>query len=173
MTIESLKNSLPDHTKDIKLNLGSVLSEEGAPDLSLKQIHLIALASSYATRQSSIIQAMQNETEHHLNDAEKNAVHAAASIMAMNNIYYRFTHLVSDKSYMNMPARLRMNVIANPGMDKKDFELCCLAVSALNGCGMCMDAHAHELTKAGVSKQAIQSCIRIAAVMNAAAMACF
>jgi alkyl hydroperoxide reductase subunit D len=90
--------------------------------------------------------------------------------MAMNNIYYRFAHLVSDKSYAGMPAKLRMNVIANSGIDKSDFELCCLAVSALNGCGMCMEAHTHELVKAGFSKQAIQSCVRIAAVMNAAAM---
>ena len=92
-------------------------------------------------------------------------------IMAMNNIYYRFIHLASDKSYTSMPAKLRMNVIANPGIDKSNFELNCLAVSAINGCGMCMDAHAHELNKAGISKLAIQSTVRIAAVVNAVAQA--
>jgi alkyl hydroperoxide reductase subunit D len=89
--------------------------------------------------------------------------------MAMNNIYYRFVHLVNDPAYASMPARLRMNIIANPGIDKINFELCCLAVSALNGCGMCMEAHTRALTKAGATQQAIQSCIRIAAVINAAA----
>ena len=70
-----------------------------------------------------------------------------------------------------MPAKLRMNVIANPGIAKVDFELFSLAVSAINGCGMCMDAHAAELQKAGLSKIAIQSTVRIAAVINAASFA--
>jgi alkyl hydroperoxide reductase subunit D len=87
----------------------------------------------------------------------------------MNNIYYRFTHLVGDKAYATMPAKLRMNVIGNPGVSKVDFELNCLAVSAINGCGMCLDAHAHELTKAGLSKLAVQSAVRIASVVSAAA----
>lgn len=170
MNLETLKNQLPDYAKDIKLNLSTVLSTDGAPDLTQRQIAMIALASAYATRANTVIQTMHHEASTHLNDADLHAVKAAASIMAMNNVYYRFLHLVSDKSYASMPAKLRMNVIGNPGIDKTDFELCCLAVSALNGCGMCMDAHAHELTKTGVSKLAIQSCIRIAAVVNAAGM---
>ncbi|MBV9576880.1 MAG: carboxymuconolactone decarboxylase family protein [Gammaproteobacteria bacterium] len=64
---------------------------------------------------------------------------------------------------------LRMNVIANPSIDKVDFELSCLAVSAINGCGMCMDAHTHELSKVAISQVAIQSAIRIASVVNAVA----
>jgi alkyl hydroperoxide reductase subunit D len=168
MSLELLKNQLPDFAKDIKLNLGSVLSIEGAPDLSLKQIHLIALAAAFASQQAAVIAAVLANAEPHLDAAAVNAAKSAATIMAMNNIYYRFVHLVQDKSYASMPARLRMNVLANSGIDKKDFELCCLAVSALNGCGMCMDAHAQELTKAGVSKLGIQSCVRIAAVLHAA-----
>ena len=69
------------------------------------------------------------------------AARAAASIMAMNNIYYRFTHLASAPDYKTLPARLRMNVIGKPGVDKADFELWCLAVSAINGCGVCIDSH--------------------------------
>ena len=171
MSIELLKNQLADFAKDIKLNLSSVLSEDGAPDLTQQQIYLIALASAYAARQPEVIQALLNESDEHLDDTNRNAAKSAATIMAMNNIYYRFVHLVNDKSYANMPAKLRMNVIGNPGIDKIDFELCCLAVSALNGCGMCMDAHTHAIVKAGASPQSIQSCIRIASVINAAAMA--
>jgi len=62
-----------------------------------------------------------------------------------------------------------MNIIANPGVNKIDFELNCLAVSAINGCGMCIDAHAKTLINAGLSQLAIQSAVRIAAVMNAVA----
>jgi len=91
--------------------------------------------------------------------------------MAMNNVYYRFIHLAADDEIKKMPANLRMQVIANPGVPKVDFEIMSLAVSAINGCGMCMESHVHEVVKAGLSKQGAQSAIRIAAVLNAAAQA--
>lgn len=171
MNLETLKESLGDHAKDIKLNLASVMTEAGAPELSLKQIHGIALACAYSTKQEKVIEALKQASNDFLNEAEHHAAKSAATIMAMNNIYYRFCHMVSDKSYLSMPAKLRMSVIGNPGIDKVDFELNCLAVSAINGCGMCVDAHTHELNKAGLSRVAIQSAVRIAAVVNAAAMA--
>jgi alkyl hydroperoxide reductase subunit D len=108
-----------------------------------------------------------------LSDAHVYAAKAAATIMAMNNIYYRFVHLVSDKDYASMPANLRMNVIGNSGVDKVDFELMSLAVSAINGGGMCMEAHVHEASKSGISKQGVQSTIRIASVIHATAQALF
>lgn len=170
MSIENLKSTFGDYAKDIKLNLGSVLSEEGAPDLTLTQIQSIALASAYSTRQAELVAAVEQDSAS-LSEAARNAAKAAATIMAMNNVYYRFSHLVSDKEYSKMPAKLRMNVIGSPGIEKVDFELMSLAVSAINGCGMCMDAHVHEVIKAGVSKQGVQSAIRIASVINAAAQA--
>jgi len=170
MSIEQLRNTLLDSAKDIKLNLSTVLTEEGAPELSKNQIGGIALSSAYATKNSGLIQAMLAETSEYLSEAEMTAAKSAATIMAMNNIYYRFIHLVNDKSFAALPAKLRMNVIGNPGIDKVNFELNCLAVSAINGCGMCIEAHTHELTKSGLSKLAIQSSIRIAAVLNATAL---
>ena len=91
--------------------------------------------------------------------------------MAMNNIYYRFIHLAADDEIKKMPANLRMQIMANPGVPKLDFELFSLAVSAINGCGMCMESHLHEVVKGGLSKQGAQSAIRIAAVINATAQA--
>ncbi len=170
MSIEQLKNPLLDSAKDIKLNLATILTEEGSPDLIKNQISGVALASAYATKNAKVIEAILSEVKGCLTEAEITAAQSAATIMAMNNIYYRFIHLVNDKSFATMPAKLRMNVIANPGIDKINFELNCLAVSAINGCGMCIEAHTHELTKVGVSKLAIQSSVRIAAVLNAAAM---
>jgi alkyl hydroperoxide reductase subunit D len=170
MSIEQLRNTLLESAKDIKLNLSTVLTEEGAPELSKNQIGGIALSSAYATKNSALIQAVLAETSEYLSDAELTAAKSAATIMAMNNIYYRFIHLVNDKSFAALPAKLRMNVIGNPGIAKINFELNCLAVSAINGCGMCIEAHTHELTKSGLSKLAIQSSIRIAAVLNATAM---
>ena len=170
MTIEHLKNQLSDTAKDIKLNLSIILSEDGSLDLTQNQMGGIALASAYAARNKMVIEAIRAEVSVYLTEAEMSAAKSSATIMAMNNIYYRFIHLVSDKSFASMPAKLRMNVIANPGVDKVSFELNCLAVSAINGCGLCLDSHTDALIKAGMSQLGIQSCIRIAAVINAAAM---
>lgn len=171
MSIEALKDQWGDYAKDIRLNIGTVLTTDGAPDLSASQIFGIALASAYATKSAAVIEAVKAEAGDQLPEAERHAAKAAATIMAMNNVYYRFVHLVSDKEYGKLPAKLRMNVIGSPGIAKADFELYSLAVSAINGCGMCMDAHVHEVTKAGISPTGVQSTIRIASVINAAAQA--
>ena len=75
----------------------------------------------------------------------------------MNNVYYRFVHLVGNDEYAKLPARLRMNVIGSPGVDKTDFELYSLAVSAINGCGACVAAHERAVRKAGISGRACRA----------------
>ena len=170
MNLETLKDSLGDYARDIKLNIGTVLGTDGAPDLSASQIAGIALASAYATQNVAVIAALEAETAGSISAAEQHAAKAAATVMAMNNVYYRFVHLVGGE-YGKLPAKLRMNVIGSPGIEKVDFELYSLAVSAINGCGMCMEAHVHEVTKAGISTLGVQSAIRIAAVVNALAQA--
>lgn len=170
MSVETLKDSLADYAKDIRLNLGSVLTPEGAPELTPNQILGIALASAYATKHSTVIAALLEEATATLSEAEVTAAKAAATIMGMNNVYYRFVHLVGGE-YGKLPAKLRMNVIGQPGIAKVDFELYSLAVSAINGCGMCMEAHVHEVVKAGIAPLGVQSAIRIAAVVNASAQA--
>lgn len=167
--LETLRDALGDHAKDTRLNLGTVLTTDGAPDLNQNQIFGIALASAYATRSPVVIAAVRGEVASTLSAEEQNAAKSAAAVMAMNNVYYRFVHLVHDEEISKLPAKLRMNVIGNPGIAKLDFELYSLAVSAINGCGMCMEAHLHEVTKAGVTKLGAQSAVRIAAVINAAA----
>jgi alkyl hydroperoxide reductase subunit D len=171
MSIKEIRQSLSDYAKDIKINLGNVLDEEGSEGLNEKQIAGIAISSAYATKNEKLIQGLLNEYKETFNDVELSAIKGATAIMGMNNIYYRFIHLVSDEDYSKLPAGLRMNIIGNPGIEKIDFELYSLAVSAINGCGMCMDAHVGVVQKAGVSKQGVQSTIRIAAVINATAQA--
>jgi len=171
MTLEQLRQRMPDYARDTKLNLGRVLTADGVDGIEAHQAAAIALASAYATKHPDVIRAVRAAANGLVSDAAASAAKAAATIMAMNNVYYRFVHLVGDQEYARLPANLRMNVIGNPGVDKVDFELMSLAVSAINGCGMCMDAHVREVTKGGVSKQGVQSTIRIAAVLNAAAQA--
>jgi lipoyl-dependent peroxiredoxin subunit D len=169
MTLDAVKELLPDYARDLKLNLSSVLTVQGAPGLSEKQIAAVALATAIAARNPALTQAIEDWARPHLDDATVNAARAAAAIMGMNNIYYRFLHLVGDDEYQTMPARLRMNVIGNPGIDKLDFELLSLAVSAVNGCGLCVVSHERKLRDHQISREAIQSAVRIAAVMHAVA----
>jgi len=171
MNIEQIRDALPDYARDLKLNLGSVLTTNGAPGLSEKQIWAIALASSIAARNTAFAHDIEAASRAHLADVEVEGAKAAAAIMGMNNIYYRFLHLVEDGEYQTMPARLRMNVIANHGIDKLDFELISLAVSAVNGCGLCVTSHEKKLRSHDVSRESIQSAVRIAATIHAVAVA--
>jgi alkyl hydroperoxide reductase subunit D len=164
MSLDTLKAMLPDYAKDLKLNLGSLANEE---DLNEQQKWGCFLACALAGRNETVIQNINAEASSHLTDAAQTGAKAAAAIMGMNNIYYRFAHIATSKDYMTMPAKLRMNVIGNPGVDKVDFELWSLAVSAINGCGMCIDAHEKQLLDHGLSKSQIQAAVRIAATVNA------
>lgn len=166
MTLETLKNHLPDYAKDLKLNLSSLAME---PVLSGQQRAGTFIACALAARNAETTQAIMDEFAGTLSPEALQAAQAAAAIMAMNNIYYRFTHLASSPDYRQMPAKLRMNVIGKPGVAKADFELWCLAVSAINGCGMCIDAHDKILREAGVSAEQIQAAVRIAALVHAVA----
>jgi alkyl hydroperoxide reductase subunit D len=169
MTLDAIRDSIPDYARDLKLNLASVLAPTGAPGLNERQIWAVAMASAIASRNTGFARSIEALAAQHLDAAHLNAARAAAAVMGMNNIYYRFLHLVEEPEYAQMPARLRMNIIGNPGIDKLDFELVSLAVSAVNGCGMCIVAHEKQLRKHEVGREAIQSAVRIAATVHAVA----
>lgn len=166
MSLDALRDAIPDYAKDIRLNLGSLASET---TLSDQQKYGAFLASALAGRNAAVTRAIAAWTADKLSPEAATAAKAAAAIMAMNNIYYRATHLMHAGDYKTMPAKLRMNVIASPGVDKVDFELWSLAVSAVNGCGACLDAHENVVRKAGLSAEQVQAALRIAATVHAAA----
>ncbi|MDZ4371915.1 MAG: carboxymuconolactone decarboxylase family protein [Phenylobacterium sp.] len=166
MSLDALRDALPAYAKDISLNLSSLASETVLND---QQKWGAFVASAHALGVPAVVKAVEAAADAAGLSAEaKTGAKAAAAIMGTNNVYYRSLHLLSNGEYKTLPARLRMNVLANPGVDKADFELWSTAVSAVNGCGMCLDAHETELKKHGVSAQQIQTALRIAAVINAA-----
>lgn len=169
MTLDILKDSIPDYARDLKLNLGTVLTTQGSPGLSETQIWSVALATAIAARNVKFARAIETLANEKLDTVHLNAARSAAAIMGMNNVYYRFLHLVEDGEYQTLPARLRMNVIGNPGIDRNDFELLSLAVSAVNGCGLCITAHERKLREHGTSRESIQSAVRIASTIHAVA----
>jgi alkyl hydroperoxide reductase subunit D len=162
MSLDSLREALPGYAKDLSLNLSSLAAETVLND---QQKWGVFLASAYAVGQPQVVQAVEAAAV--LSPEARDAAKAAAAIMGMNNVYYRALHLMKNQEYRTLPARLRMNVIANPGVEKADFELWCTAVSAVNGCGMCLDSHEQTLKEHGVPTANIHTALRIAAVVNA------
>ncbi len=169
MTLDDIRNAIPDYARDLKLNFGAVLTPQGAPGLSERQIWSIAVATAIAARNVRFAREVEALAREKLDEQALAGARAAAAIMGMNNVYYRFLHLVEDGEYQSLPARLRMNVIANPGIERNDFELLSLAVSAVNGCGLCITSHERKLREHGVSREAIQSAVRIASTVSAVA----
>lgn len=166
MSLKDFAGTLPDFAKDVRLNVGSLLNEAVLND---QRKFGLFLACAHGSGHKPLVVAAEAECAPKLSPEAANAARAAAAVMAMNNVYYRFTHLAGNEEYRNLPARLRMNVIGQPGIDKVDFELFSLAISAMNGCGMCIDSHEALLRKAGVSSEIVQASVRIAAVMKAVA----
>lgn len=168
MSIQTLKDRLPEYAKDLKLNLGSLAAETVLND-TLKAGTFVAAA--FASRNPEVIAAINAEFAGKLAPAEFTAAKAAAAIMGMNNVYYRFLHLAENEEYSRLPARLRMNVIGAPGTAKENFELWSLAVSAINGCAMCIASHEKVVRAAGLTAEQVQAAVRIAAVVHAVAVA--
>lgn len=163
MNLDALREQIPDYAKDLSLNLSTLA---GDTTLDAQQLQGCFLASAYAVGTPAVVKAMEAATEA-LSPEARSAAKAAAAIMGMNNVYYRSLHLLHNQEYRTLPARLRMNVLANPGAPRLDFELWSTAVSAINGCGACLDAHEGELRKHGATNVQVQTALRIASVVNA------
>ena len=166
MSLREYAEALPDYAKDIRLNLNSLAGDQTLND---QRKYGLLLACAHGSGYKPIVEAAEAEVAGKLSPEAANAARAAAAVMAMNNVYYRFVHLASNKEYGQMPAKLRMNVIGSPGIEKDDFELFSLAVSAMNGCGLCIDSHEKVLRQHGVAADVIQTAARVGAVIKAAA----
>lgn len=166
--IETLRAAIPDAAKDLRLNLGSVLS---GSTLTPVQTWGIAVGCAIASRNPQLRQAVLEDALVIAGPAAVDDGKAAAALMGMNNVYYRFRHMVGKPSYAEKPARLRMQRIAQPATSKIDFELMCLAVSAVNGCEACVQSHERVVLEGGLSEDAVNEAVRIAAVIHGAAVA--
>jgi alkyl hydroperoxide reductase subunit D len=165
MSIDALRERLPAYAKDLSLNLSSLASEAVLSDA---QKWGSFVASAYAVGQAETVKAIEAAAiAAGLSEEALHAAKAAAAMMGMNNVYYRSLHLMHNAEYRTLPARLRMNILAAPGAPKSEFELWCLAVSAINGCGACLDSHEAELRNHGVTNVQVQAALRIAATVNA------
>lgn len=166
MSLEKLLNSLPDYAKDMKLNLSSLLNQ---PELTPVQAWGTLVASAIACRNMEVTEAIFTEAEKHLTPEQMRGAKAAATVMGMNNVYYRFLHLTTNEKYGAIPAKLRMNIMRSHGADHLDFELWCTAVSAINNCATCVSSHEKVLRDKGVGEEVILASVRLAAVLHSIA----
>jgi lipoyl-dependent peroxiredoxin subunit D len=165
MSLEGLIEKIPGYATDLKLNYSTLVRQN--MDLTPQQLWGTMVSSAIATRNSILTAAVLGEAATHLKPPALEAAKAVAAIMGMNNIYYRFLHLASNERYGVLPARLRMNVLRTHGVEHLDFELWSLAVSAINGCGKCIDAHEQTLRDKGVTEETILAAVRIASIVHA------
>lgn len=167
-SLEELRRALPEEAADLRLNLQSVLGE-GA--LSPARRFGVAVAVACASRDRTLARALEAEAARHLDSTSLAATmedaRTAAAIMSMNNVFYRFRHLVGKPGYTQLPARLRMNRLAKPRTSKADLELFSLAVSAVNGCESCVQSHEDVVLTHGLTEQQVHDAIRIAATVHA------
>ena len=166
MSLKEFADTLPDYAKDLRLNIGSLLNDQLLGD---QRKYGLLLACAHGSGYRPLVGAAEAECASKLSPEAAQAARASAAMMAMTNVYYRFVHLTSNPVYETLPAKLRMNVLGSPGIEKADFELFSLAVSAMNGCGMCIDSHERVLQQHGVKAETVQAAARIAAVMRAVA----
>ena len=167
--LDALRDTLPDDLKDIRLNLSSVLTGE---NLQPAQALGVTLAAARFVRAQPLVTAVESDIRAGLGDAAAAVISdavAAAGLMAMNTVYYRFRHMLGKESYEARSPRLRMSRMAQPATTKADFELMSLACAALAGCELCIKNHEASLVHLGVSEDACHDAVRIAAVINAAA----
>ena len=168
--LDALRDGLPDECKDTRLNLSSVLAGE---HLEPGRAFGVALAAARFVRAERLAAAVESDARAGLGEAVAALVSdalAAASLMAMNTVYYRFRHMVGKESYQSRPPRLRMSRMAQPATDKQSFELMSLGCAALAGCEQCIQSHEASLLHLGATEEACHDAVRIAAVIHAAAV---
>jgi alkyl hydroperoxide reductase subunit D len=166
-SLEALRQTFPEFAKDIKLNLQSVLGESS---LNAEQKWGVATACAIATGNAALRQAALADAGKVVSRGVLEDAAAAAVLMAMNNVYYRSRHMIGKPSYETKSPRLRMNRIAQTASGKVNFELFSLAVSAINGCEVCLKSHEKTLVQHGITEDQINDALRIAATIHAAAI---
>jgi lipoyl-dependent peroxiredoxin subunit D len=159
--IDQVKEALPEYAKDTKLNIDAVINRS---TLSKDEAEACALAAAVATGNGKIVSLLMGNME---DQTEMTAALTAASLMAMNNVWYPYIEMAGDEQLTGLPAQLRMNAIANHGgSTKARFEAYSLAASIVGKCHFCVKAHYDTLRKEGYTVEQLRDIGRIAAVMT-------
>lgn len=166
MTLQQIADALPDYAKDQRVNLSNVLQQQ---ELTEQQTWTVAVACAMSCRNQKLTSAVVAEAGSKLSAEQLNSAKAAGAVMGLNNVFYRFRHMIGKPDYEQIPARLRMQAIRMHGGDPVDFELACLAASAIKGCEACVKSHDAVVLEKGLSSEAVVASVRIASALHAVA----
>lgn len=163
--VEQVKESIPDHSKDIKLNLDAVINRSG---LDPVDTHAVAYAAALAAGNGGLAFEIEHNSPLFNDEKVREAAKTAASLMGMNNVYYPFVEMTGDPDLKKSPPGLRMNAYAtHGGVTKKQFEMYALAASIVGKCHFCVKNHYDVLKKEGMSVQELQMVGKISSVIAA------
>ena len=153
------------YLRDFKLNFTSALTSQY---LSAKECALLGLSVAANNNNTPLAKYYTRYAgEEGATPEEIAEAVACASLLASNNILYRFRHFTQKEKYTQIPARIRMQIMMKPVTGKEFFELMSLTVSAVNGCELCVNAHEDSLIKLGTTEERIFDAIRIASLVTA------
>jgi lipoyl-dependent peroxiredoxin subunit D len=161
--LEKLTETESRYLRDLRVNLKSALSGE---TLTLKEAYLLALSAAANEENDVLSNAFEEKAiENGAEQGEVAEAIACASLLATNNILYRFRHYANKDVYEQQPARVKMNIMMKPVLGKEFFELMSLAISAINGCERCITSHEASIMQLGTTEPRIFDAIRVAAVV--------
>jgi alkyl hydroperoxide reductase subunit D len=153
------------YVRDLKLNFTSTLTSS---HLSEKECALVALSIAVNNNNAVLINFLEKHALEKGATAEEIAEAAGcASLLALNNVFYRFRHFTGKEKYTQIPARVRMQLMSSPVTGKEFFELMSIAVSAVNGCEMCVNAHEKSILALGSTEERVFDAVRIASIITA------
>jgi alkyl hydroperoxide reductase subunit D len=164
VSLDTMVKGETKYVRDLRMNIKNTLKSD---NLTAKQTSIIALSIAANEKNKRLIEAFTTMARNEgASDAELAETHAAASLLAVNNVLYRFRHYIEEGTYDKIPARIRMNIMMNPVLGKDLFELVSLAVSAVNGCSACVKSHEKTLVDSGMDSKKIFDSIRLAAIVR-------
>ncbi|HMN23018.1 MAG: carboxymuconolactone decarboxylase family protein [Ignavibacteriaceae bacterium] len=164
--LEMMSDGETKYLRDLRVNVKNVLT---STNIQSKESYLLALSIAVNEKNDLLVKSFTEKAkELEASEAEIAETIACASMLASNNVFYRFRHFTKDTNpaYQTMPAGIKMNVMMNPVLGKELFELMSLAVSAVNGCESCVNSHEESVRKLGASDARIFDAIRLASVIR-------
>lgn len=163
--VDQLKEGIPDYAKDIRLNLDNVVKRSTLPEVEVFGVVVAAVFATGNTKLWTWIYGQSGEGEEVVR--ERAAALTAASLMAMNNVWYPYVDMAADGALEAQPPGLRMNAIAtHGGTSKGRFEAYSLAASIVGKCVHCVRAHYDTLKAEGYTTEQLRDIGRIAAVLS-------
>jgi len=158
--VDQLKEGIPDYAKDTRLNIDAVIKRSS---LAVEEAEAVALAAAFATGNTKLWTWIHSQLA---DQKEAEAAVTAASLMAMNNVWYPYVEMAADANLAGLPAQLRMNAMAtHGGTTRNRFEAYSLAASIVGKCHFCVRAHFDTLKKEGYTVEQLRDIGRISAVM--------